>query len=54
MIENLTSDSRPYLLSKYDETLKKYILKMNLFQRSSFKIYQGTENNYIEVEDCVF
>lgn len=55
LIENLTSDSRPYLLSKYDETLKKVHSKNEpFFKDQVFKIYQGTENNYIEVEDCVF
>jgi len=55
LIENLTLDSQTYLLPKHGEALKKVHFKKEVFFKDQvYKVYQGTENNYIDIEDCVF
>lgn len=55
LIENLTLDSQTYLLPKHGEALKKVHFKKEVFFKDQvYKVYKGTENNYIDIEDCVF
>ncbi|WP_157809284.1 helix-turn-helix transcriptional regulator [Acinetobacter haemolyticus] len=55
LIENLTLDSVIHIMGNYGESPKKLLGKKELFSKDqAYKIYQGVDNNDIDIKSYVF
>ncbi|NUG13465.1 hypothetical protein HUN13_18015, partial [Acinetobacter seifertii] len=55
LIENLTLDSMVHLMGLHGEGPQKVLGKKELFCKDqAYKIYQGVDNNYIDIKSYVF